>query len=176
MSTIFLCVIAYQMFDTNTGDLRFDAIRKAREWVGSLQVRTPRQTIELLEPVAPRCPVEDLLSLVNPDIRKPFDMREVLLRITDDSRLSEFKPKYGTNIITAFAHIQGKQHIRGHYAEKVRREPKLTIFISSGFPVGIIANQLSVLNPTEAAKGAQFILTCNQQYVQTTLWTMKQIN
>lgn len=90
---------------------RFDAIRKAREWVGSLQVRTPRQTIELLEPVAPRYPVEDLLSLVNPDIRKPFDMREVLLRLTDDSRLSEFKPKYGTNIITAFAHIQGKQHL-----------------------------------------------------------------
>lgn len=42
-----------------------------------------------------------------------------------------------------------------------------TILISSGFPVGIIANQLSVLNPTEAAKGAQFIRTCNQQYVLT---------
>ena len=44
---------------------------------------------------------------MNPDIRKPFDMREVLLRIVDDSRLSEFKPKYGPNIITAFAHITG---------------------------------------------------------------------
>lgn len=55
----------------------------------------------------PRYPVEELLSLVNPDIRKPFDMREVLLRIVDDSRLSEFKPKYGPNIITAFAHITG---------------------------------------------------------------------
>lgn len=55
----------------------------------------------------PRYSVDDLLSLVNPDIRKPFDMREVLLRIVDDSRLSEFKPKYGPNIITAFAHITG---------------------------------------------------------------------
>lgn len=50
-----------------------------------------------------------------------------------------------------------------HHIEKLIRY--LTIFISSGFPVGIIANQLSVLNPTEAAKGAQFIRTCNQQYV-----------
>lgn len=156
------------MLDTNMGDHRFDAIRKAREWVGSLQVRTPRKTIELLEPVAPRYPVEDLLSLVNPDIRKPFDMREVLLRITDDSRLSEFKPKYGTNIITAFAHIQGKQHGRRNHNMDIVKQPNLTILITSGFPVGIIANQLSVLNPTEAAKGAQFIRTCNQQYVRTT--------
>lgn len=61
----------------------------------------------LLTPTEPRYPVEDLLSLVNPDIRKPFDMLEVLLRIVDDSRLSVFKPKYGTNMITAWAHIQG---------------------------------------------------------------------
>ena len=61
----------------------------------------------MLPAASPRFPVEDLLSLVNPDIRKPFDMREVVLRIVDDSRLSEFKPKYGTNLITAFAHILG---------------------------------------------------------------------
>lgn len=63
----------------------------------------------MIEPVAPRYPIEDLLSLVNPDIRKPFDMNEVLLRLVDDSRLSIFKPKYGPNIITAWAHIMGKQ-------------------------------------------------------------------
>lgn len=65
---------------------------------------------EILPAASPRYSVEDLLSLVNPDIRKPFDMREVVLRIVDDSRLSEFKPKYGTNLITAFAHILGAQH------------------------------------------------------------------
>jgi acetyl-CoA carboxylase carboxyltransferase component len=85
---------------------RFDAIIKAREWVASLRERA--QPIQgLLSPREPRYPVEDLLSLVNPDIRKPFDMLEVLLRIVDDSRLSVFKPKYGTNMITAWAHIQG---------------------------------------------------------------------
>lgn len=87
--------------------LRFDAIQKAREWVASLQVRTPPK-LDLIQPLAPRYPVEDLLSLVNPDIRKPFDMNEVLLRLVDDSRLSVFKPKYGPNIITAWAHVMGK--------------------------------------------------------------------
>ncbi|KAJ5474927.1 hypothetical protein N7475_004493 [Penicillium sp. IBT 31633x] len=115
----------------------FDAIRKAREWVASLQARTPAVP-GLIEPVAPRYPIEDVLSIVNPDIRKPFDMNEVLLRIVDDSRLSGFKPKYGPNMITASAHIMG-------------------------FPVGIIANQLSVINPNEAAKATQFIRMCNQQ-------------
>ncbi|KAJ5440041.1 ClpP/crotonase [Penicillium daleae] len=115
----------------------FDAIQKAREWVASLQMRTtPR--LEMIEPVSPRYPIEDLLSLVNPDIRKPFDMNEVLLRLVDDSRLSIFKPKYGPNIITAWAHIMG-------------------------FPVGIVANQISVINPNEAGKAAQFIRMCNQQ-------------
>lgn len=60
----------------------------------------------------PRYPIEDLLSLVNPDIRKPFDMREVLLRIVDDSRLLQFKPKYGPSIITARAHILGECKLR----------------------------------------------------------------
>jgi len=85
---------------------RFDAIQKTREWVASLQMRA-RPTPGLIQAAAPRYPAEDLLSLVNPDIRKPFDMSEVLLRLVDDSRLSTFKPKYGPNIITAWAHIMG---------------------------------------------------------------------
>ncbi|KAL4738929.1 ClpP/crotonase [Aspergillus similis] len=115
-----------------------DAIRKAREWVASLQVPSPRTLLEPIEPLPPRYPVDDLLSLVNPDIRKPFDMREVLLRLVDDSRWSEFKPEYGRNLLTGWAHIYGTQ-------------------------VGIVANQISVINPAEAAKGAQFIRMCNQQ-------------
>ncbi|KAJ5108390.1 ClpP/crotonase [Penicillium angulare] len=115
----------------------FDAITKAREWVATLQVRNLRE-LQTIEPIAPRYPVDDLLSIVNPDIRKPFDMNEVLLRLVDDSRLSIFKPKYGPNMITSWAHIMG---IR----------------------VGIVANQLSVINPNEAVKAAQFIRMCNQQ-------------
>ncbi|PYH40466.1 uncharacterized protein BP01DRAFT_377830 [Aspergillus saccharolyticus JOP 1030-1] len=65
-----------------------EAIRKAREWVATLHIPSPKGVIDTIEPLPPRYPVDDLLSLVNPDIRKPFDMREVLLRLTDDSRLN----------------------------------------------------------------------------------------
>jgi acetyl-CoA carboxylase carboxyltransferase component len=110
----------------------------------------------LIEPLAPRFPIEDVLSIVNPDIRKPFDMHEVLLRIVDDSRLAVFKPKYGPNMITASAHIMGKIKSFGFRSH-------VLILSYLGFPVGIIANQLSVINPNEAAKATQFIRTCNQQ-------------
>ena len=86
---------------------RFDALRKAREWVASLHQPKPLW-LPQAEAAPPRYPVDDLLALVNPDIRKPFDMREVLLRIVDDSRLSIFKPKYGKNLITALAQIIGQ--------------------------------------------------------------------
>ncbi|KAJ5103935.1 ClpP/crotonase [Penicillium argentinense] len=115
----------------------FDAIEKSREWVASLQMSSPT-TSDLLEPVSPRYSIDDLLSIVNPDIRKPFDMSEVLVRLVDGSRLSVFKPKYGANMITAWAHIMG-------------------------FPVGIVANAISIINPQEASKAAQFIRLCNQQ-------------
>lgn len=86
---------------------RFDALRKAREWVASL----PAQELTLRnvwQVVPPRYSAEELLAIMNPDIRKPLDMKEVLLRIVDDSRLSIFKPKYGSNLLTAWAQIMGK--------------------------------------------------------------------
>ncbi|KAI1615965.1 propionyl-CoA carboxylase beta chain [Exophiala viscosa] len=115
----------------------FDAIRKAREWVATLN--NPRQTIEQLwRTLPPRYPIDDIFALVNPDIRKPFDMREVVLRLVDDSRLSIFKPEYGRNLLTAWSKIMG-------------------------LPVGIIGNQTPIINPDEASKGAQFVRMCNQQ-------------
>ena len=110
----------------------------------------------MIAPIAPRYSSEDLLALVNPDIRKPFDMKEVILRLVDDSRLSLFKPRYGPNMVTAWAHIMGKnQSITKYLRANVR----------VGIPVGIVANQISVINPNEAAKTAQFIRMCNQQSV-----------
>ncbi|KAJ1324042.1 acyl-CoA carboxylase subunit beta [Microdochium nivale] len=118
----------------------FDAIRMAREWVASLNITVPRvfSSPRMLAPLPPRYPIEDILSLVNPDIRKPFDMKEVVLRLVDDSRLLMFKPLYGSSMLTAEAHILG-------------------------FPVGIVANQFSVINPAEALKTAHFIRKCNQE-------------
>lgn len=89
---------------------RFDAIHKTRDWVASLKSRS-HLLADTPSALPPRYPIEDVLSLVNPDIRKAFDMKEVVLRLVDDSRLSIFKPKYGPNMLTAWAHIMGKQPI-----------------------------------------------------------------
>ncbi|KAH8173957.1 carboxyl transferase domain-containing protein [Sarocladium implicatum] len=116
----------------------FDAIRLAREWVASLQVPASLSSSKVGEVLPPRYPIDDILSLVNPDIRKPLNMKEVVLRLVDDSRLATFKEQYGTNLMTTWAYIHG-------------------------WKVGIVANQFSVINPQEAVKGAQFIRLCNQQ-------------
>ncbi|KAK5731369.1 hypothetical protein LTR15_001309 [Elasticomyces elasticus] len=114
----------------------FDAIRKAREWVLALPFPTLNY-ITKEDPLPPRYPAEDLLYLVDPDIRKPFDMKEVILRLVDDSRFSAFKPSFGTNLMTGFAQIFGHN-------------------------VGIIANKIPVIHGDEASKGAQFVRQCNQ--------------
>ncbi|EXJ77043.1 hypothetical protein A1O3_10201 [Capronia epimyces CBS 606.96] len=121
----------------------FDAIRKARDWVLTLAADDAAAALalptrRLSPPLEPRYSPEEILSLVNPDIRKPFDMKEALLRIVDDSRILFFKPEYGRNLVTGFTRIQG-------------------------IPTAIIANQTPVIHADEAAKGAQFIRLCNQQ-------------
>ncbi|KAJ3545122.1 hypothetical protein NM208_g2669 [Fusarium decemcellulare] len=93
----------------------FDAVRKAREWVYSLQLPSPSMA-PAHQPSPPRYSSEDLLSLVNTDIRKPFDMGEVVLRLVDDSRVSIFKPNYGKNLLTCCADIHGSSYGAGNYA------------------------------------------------------------
>ncbi|KIW16277.1 hypothetical protein PV08_06328 [Exophiala spinifera] len=115
----------------------FDAILKARDWVSTLKI-PDRPTRHLRQIMAPRYPIEDIFSIVNPDIRKPFDMKEVVLRLVDDSRMATFKPAYGPNLLTCWAQVMG-------------------------IPVAIIANQTPIINPDEASKGAQFVRMCNQQ-------------
>jgi acetyl-CoA carboxylase carboxyltransferase component len=79
---------------------------------------------------------EELLGVTSIDIRKPFDVKEVIARIVDGSRFHEFKPTYGTTIVTGYAHIHG-------------------------YPVGILANN-GILFSESSEKGAQFIQLCNQ--------------
>jgi acetyl-CoA carboxylase carboxyltransferase component len=87
----------------------------------------------------PREDPEDLLGIASADVRVPFDAREVIARIADDSRLHEFKPLYGPTLVTGWASVHG-------------------------YPVGILANN-GVLFSESSQKGAQFIHLCNQKDV-----------
>ncbi|HJT90530.1 MAG TPA: carboxyl transferase domain-containing protein, partial [Mycobacterium sp.] len=80
---------------------------------------------------------EELLGIASGDSRVPFDPREVIARIVDGSRFSEYKPRWGTSIATGWASIHG-------------------------FPVGILANTRGVLFSEESKKATEFILLANQ--------------
>ena len=80
---------------------------------------------------------EELLDIASVDLKVPFDPREVLARIVDGSRFEEYKPLYGTALVTGWASVHG-------------------------FPIGVLANARGVLLNEEAKKGAEFIQLCNQ--------------
>jgi len=82
---------------------------------------------------------EELYGVVNADIRKPYDVREVIARIVDGSEFDEFKELYGETLVTGFAHLHG-------------------------YPVGIVANN-GILFSESALKGAHFIELCAQRKI-----------
>jgi acetyl-CoA carboxylase carboxyltransferase component len=113
-----------------------DAIRIGRDIVRHLNWRKLGQS-RRVEPVdPPRHDPEDLLGVTSFDVRRPFDVKEVLARVLDGSRFHEFKANYGTTLVTGYGHVHG-------------------------YPVGIVANN-GVLFSESAEKGAQFIQLCNQ--------------
>jgi 3-methylcrotonyl-CoA carboxylase beta subunit len=112
------------------------ALAIARRIVGNLNGRKPA-TLDVAPPVEPRYAAEELYGVINADIRKPYDVREVIARIVDDSALDEFKARYGTTLVTGFARLWG-------------------------YPVGIVANN-GVLFSESAMKGAHFIELCSQR-------------
>ncbi|KAF2102487.1 ClpP/crotonase [Rhizodiscina lignyota] len=119
-----------------------DAIRKAREWIlttSCAQVQLEKPTTASVYSDA-KYNMEDILGLVDPDIRQSLDMTEVTLRIVDGSRMSQFKPQFGKGMLTVWARIHG--HL-----------------------TGIIANQNPVILCNEADKATQFIRLCNQNRI-----------
>ncbi len=112
-----------------------DALRLCREIVSHLNWRKPgpepslRADPPVLDP-------EELLGIVDPELRRPVDIRDVIGRVVDGSRFEEFKPRYGQTLVCGFASIHG-------------------------YPVGILGNN-GVLYPDSAEKGAHFIQLCNQ--------------
>ena len=95
--------------------------------------------VALRGPKLPRYDAKSLYGVIPVDTRKPFDVREVIARIVDDSEFDEFKARYGTTLVTGFAHIWGH-------------------------PVGIVANN-GILFSESAVKGAHFIELCCQRKI-----------
>ncbi len=113
-----------------------DAIRLGRRIVARLNWRKlgPPPSAEVAAPVHDE---EDLLGLVPPDLKTPFDPREVIARIVDGSEFDEFKPLYGSSLVTGWARLHG-------------------------YPVGILANARGVLFSEESQKATQFIQLANR--------------
>ena len=113
-----------------------DAIRIGRSIIRRLNWRKQGMTPEptYAEPVLDP---EELLGIVPTDLKIPFDPREVIARIVDGSEFDEFKPLYGSSLVTGFAQLHG-------------------------YPIGILANAQGVLFSQEAQKATQFIQLANQ--------------
>jgi 3-methylcrotonyl-CoA carboxylase beta subunit len=84
----------------------------------------------------PRFDPTELYGIVPANLRKPYEIREVIARLTDNSELDEFKQLYGTTLVCGFAHI-------------------------GGYPVGILANN-GILFSESALKGTHFIELCTR--------------
>src|SRR5471030_221664 len=82
------------------------ALGIARSIVGNLN-RVKVSPLALKEPLPPRFDPKSVYGVIPVDTRKPFDIREVIARIVDDSAFDEFKARYGTTLVCGFAHIWG---------------------------------------------------------------------
>ncbi len=114
------------------------ALALARRAVGNLNRAKPA-SVQWQTPEDPAYDPEDILGLVPPDLRTPYDIREVIARVVDGSRFDEFKARFGETLVTGFAHI-------------------------NGCPAGIIANN-GVLFSESAVKGAHFVELCSQRNI-----------
>ena len=113
-----------------------DALRIGRRIVARLNWRKqgPAPAATYSEPAHD---ADDLLDIVPTDLKVPFDPRDVIARIVDGSELDEFKPLYGSSLVTGWAQLHG-------------------------YPIGILANARGVLFSEESQKAAQFIQLANQ--------------
>jgi 3-methylcrotonyl-CoA carboxylase beta subunit len=112
------------------------ALAIARRIVGNLN-RVKRPSLDIAEPRDPLYDPAELLGIVPVDLKKPYEVREVIARLVDASEFDEFKALYGTTLVCGFARIMG-------------------------YPVGILANS-GILFSESALKGAHFIQLCCQR-------------
>ena len=114
------------------------ALRMTRTIVSTLN-RAKSMPVDVTAPEDPAYDPSEIYGIVSADVRKPYDVRELLARIVDGSRFDEFKQRYAPTLVTGFARLHG-------------------------FLVGIIANN-GVLFSESALKATHFIELCNQRGV-----------
>jgi len=114
------------------------ALAIARQIVGRLN-RVKSLALDVAEPREPLFHPDELYGVINADIKKPYDVREVIARLVDGSDFDEFKARYGTTLVTGFARLWG-------------------------YPIGIVANN-GVLFSESALKGTHFIELCSQRNI-----------
>ncbi len=114
------------------------ALEIARKCVSNLN-RHKSAAIPLKAPEEPLYAPEDIYGVIPSDLKTPFDVRDIIAHIVDGSEFDEFKKRYGTTLVTGFAHIHG-------------------------MPVGIVANN-GVLLSEAALKGTHFIELCNKRKI-----------
>lgn len=117
-------------------DSEEQALALLRDIVGKLNTRqTCHAKTQAARP--PRYPIEDILEIVSHDFATPYDMREVIARLVDDSDWQAFKPQWGQHLVCGSAHIHG-------------------------YPIGILGNN-GPLDSEASLKGAHFIELCEQR-------------
>ena len=114
------------------------ALEIARRCVENLNHRKV-ENIARKDVVEPQHKPQDIYSVIPNDLKTAVDARDIIKHIVDGSQFDEFKARYGTTLVTGFAHIYG-------------------------MPVGIVANN-GVLFSESALKGAHFVELCNQRKI-----------
>jgi 3-methylcrotonyl-CoA carboxylase beta subunit len=114
------------------------ALALCRRIVGNLNTKKMID-IPLAKPAEPKYDAGELDGIVPLDLKKQYDVREVIARLVDGSAFDEFKALYGTTLVTGFAHIHG-------------------------IPVGILGNN-GILFSESALKAAHFVELCCQRRV-----------
>ncbi len=114
------------------------AIGIARNIVGNLNY-VKGMPLVLETPHEPLYPEEEIYGIIPDDVRRPYEVREIIARLVDGSELDEFKQLYGPTLVCGFARIWG-------------------------YPIGIVANN-GILFSESALKGAHFIELCAQRGV-----------
>src|SRR5438270_835474 len=119
------------------------ALGIARQIVGNLN-SVKQVSLTLAEPKEPLYPGEEIYGIIPNDVRRPYDVRDVIARIVDGSELDEFKQLYGATLVCGFVRI-------------------------CGYPVGILANN-GILFSESALKRAQYETQGHPYYASARLW------